>query len=50
MRQNSHVDALYASRLIQELETQCNPSPLLGLAFMSGYVTALGLFLYWMLA
>ena len=47
MRQNSHVDNLYATRLLQELESQCNPRPDLGVLILGSYVLALILFVYW---
>ena len=51
MRPNTSLDDLYASRLLQELETQATtPRPDLGLLILGLYGLFLGLFLYWIVA
>ena len=44
---NTYTDDLYATRLLRELEAQCNPRPDIGLLILVSYALCFGLFVYW---
>lgn len=46
-RPNTYTDDLYATRLLRELEAQCNPRPDIGLLILVSYALCFGLFVYW---